>query len=318
MRTPVFIFSSGRCGSTLLQRLLNTYSNVTIWGEHAGALAPLAESYFQLVENRLSRDFPAPRPAHESLEELAARKDPRQWQPWLNFISQDDIEGSFRRHVESFFRHPAMMEDHVWGFKEIRYGQHDRVIEFLHRLFPEALFVFLCRDGLNTVASQFQAWHRPSSWARLVPTPALMAACRVWRLQYETFRRWHETGELDSYWISFEKLVADGEALRPLLDRMGLPLGPEQQKVIELIEGRGSAFEADDAVGQRWKQLGFLPLVAVEAIVGDLNRQLGYAPRTPARWWHRANSERQGAKHENRGMRSEQEAVRRGGSPAAG
>lgn len=311
MRRPIFIFSSGRCGSTLLQRLLNTYANVTIWGEHAGALAPLAESYFQLIENRISRDFPPPpRATSESLEQLAARKDPRHWQPWLNFISHDDIEGSFRRQVESFFRHPAMTEDHVWGFKEIRYGQNDRVIEFLRRLFPEALFVFLCRDGLNTVASQFQAWHRPSSWARLVPTPALVAACRVWRMQYQTFRRWHESGELDSYWITFENLVAGGEALRPLLDRMGLPLGAAQRAVIELIEGRGSAFEADAAVEERWKQLGFLPLVAVEAIVGDLNRQLGYAPPSPVRWLHGVKSERRESRSENRGMRRKKLEVR--------
>jgi hypothetical protein len=306
MRRPVFVFSSGRCGSTLLQRLLNTYPEVTIWGEHAGALAPLAESYYQLVENRLSRDFPPPvRPAGESLEQLAERKDPRRWQPWLNFVSQDDIEGSFRRHVESFFRHPAMTDDHVWGFKEIRYGRQDRVIEFLHRLFPEALFVFLCRNGLNTVASQFQAWHRPSSWGRLVPTRALVAACREWRLQYETFRRWHDGGELDSYWITFEDLVTGGEVLRPLLDRMGLRFGPAQQQVIELVEGRGSAFESDDAIDQRWKQLGFLPLAAVEAIVGDLNRELGYSARSPLRWLRRPDEPRESknAKSEIRGKK---------------
>lgn len=290
MPGPLFILSSGRSGSTLLQRVLNTYDMVTIWGEHSGFLAPLADAYFRLLETRGSQEFLFPASqAHpiETAEQLAQCKDPRQWQAWINFITPEHVTEFFRGHVESFFRHPVMDDDHIWGFKEIRYGRNDRVIEFLHRLFPDAVFVFLCRNALSTLASQLGAFHGKSRLGRLLPSRELASACRNWRLQNETLRQWHLSGRLHSYWIRYEDLDADLEALRPVLDALHVDLGSAQQAVFEMEEGRGSAFASNAGVADRWRSLGYLPLLAAEAMVGELNTSLGYeSPRGVA--WFRA------------------------------
>ena len=53
--TPIFIFSSGRCGSTLMQRILNSYTDITVWGEHNGFLLDIAEAFFMLLDKRNDR-----------------------------------------------------------------------------------------------------------------------------------------------------------------------------------------------------------------------------------------------------------------------
>lgn len=290
MPGPLFILSSGRSGSTLLQRVLNSYDHVTVWGEHAGFLAPLADSYFRLLESRGSREYLFPGTQEKplcSLADLAERKDPRHWQAWINFIVPADVTAFFRRHVESFLRHPLMGDDHLWGFKEIRYGGRDRVIEFLHELFPEAVFVFLCRNALSTLASQRHTFHGTTGLGKFVPTKRFLAACRAWREQNQALDDWHRSAKLHSHWLRFEDLAADGErALRPLLDSLGLEFGERQRMVFELDEGRGSRRPQNEVV-DRWRDLGWLPLLAAEAVVGELNAALGYESPRAARWARR-------------------------------
>jgi hypothetical protein len=283
----LFILSSGRSGSTLLQRVLNTYDDVTIWGEHAGFLAPTAEAYFRLIENPGSREFLFPGSAGrpiENLAQLAERKDPRQWQAWVNSFTPDDAATFFRRHVESFLKLPLMDDGHVWGFKEIRYGRGDRVIEFLATLYPRAVFVFLGRHALSTLASQFKAFQRGGRLGRLWPRRGLIDACRKWKLQNQTLLDWHRSGRLRSFWIPFEELSQGGAALAPLLAELGKKLGPEQEAVFGLDEGRGSAFGSSNGLDQRWKTFGYLPLAVAEAIVGEVNASLGYEAPPSLRW----------------------------------
>lgn len=287
MPGPLFILSSGRSGSTLLQRVLNSYDQITIWGEHAGFLTPLAESYFRLLENPGSREYLFPGTTDKplcSLADLVERKDPRHWQAWINFVTPADVATFFRHHVESFLRHPVMASDHVWGFKEIRYGGRDRVIEFLRELFPDAVFVFLCRNALSTLASQRQTFHGTTRLGRFVPSKRFLEACRAWREQNQALHGWHRSGKLHSHWLRFEDLAADGErALRPLLDVLGLEFGERQRMVFELDEGRGSRKPQTEVV-DRWRNLGWLPLLAAEALVGEVNAALGYESPRAIRW----------------------------------
>jgi hypothetical protein len=185
MKPPVFLLSSGRCGSTLVQRILNTYTDVTIWGEHAGVLRSAAEQYFRLLEladgkhplfeNRVN-GVPFAR------DRLTEEKSHNQWQAWLNWFNPSDLTPVFRNHVLSLFRPSFLGEEETWGFKEIRYGMDDRVIEFLSCLFPDAIFVFLVRDGYNTIASQVtQGWNVGAGSVRLgdvVPGPNVLKSPR--------------------------------------------------------------------------------------------------------------------------------------------
>ncbi len=42
---PVFIITTGRTGSTLLQRYVNCSKDLVIWGEHGGFITNLANAY---------------------------------------------------------------------------------------------------------------------------------------------------------------------------------------------------------------------------------------------------------------------------------
>ena len=39
---PIFLLGTGRCGSTLLQKILNSVENAMIYGEHGGFLKQVA------------------------------------------------------------------------------------------------------------------------------------------------------------------------------------------------------------------------------------------------------------------------------------
>ena len=47
---PIFLLGSGRSGTTLLQKILNSADDVMIWGEHGGFLKPIARAYFDHTE----------------------------------------------------------------------------------------------------------------------------------------------------------------------------------------------------------------------------------------------------------------------------
>lgn len=278
MATPLFVLSSPRSGSTLLQRVLNTYDDVLLCGEHGGFLRPMSLAWFRLQEDQSIGGYVFPANAKapvRSREDIRQKKDPAHWQAWLNFFSEEDARRHFRQVVESFFRNPLMGDDHVWGFKEVRYGAGDRVVEFLADLFPEAIFVFLSRSVYDNIASQIKAFRNPSRLRRTLPMRGFRNACRYWRAQNSSLREWHESGRLRSFWVRFEDLAGSVEALGPLVGALGKSIGPAQRSVLEMEEGRGGAF-GDRSVHARWKTISFPQLIAARLIAGELNDRLGH------------------------------------------
>ncbi len=294
MKPPVFVLSTGRCGSTLLQRILNSYPDVTIWGEHSGFLRSTAEVYFSLLEDPGNDRFlfgNGRSIAPLSPEQLTAAKASDQWQAWLNWFSPDDMTRLFRDHVCSFFRPPLLDESATWGFKEVRYGRDDRVIEFLVRLFPDAVFVFLVRNGFDTVSSQLMAWEsqgllKSVRFERLIPQRRLFTYARKWAAKNRTFLEWHASGKIRSFVVRFEDLVGQSPVLEPMLQAIGKTWGNEQRQIVASNEGRGSAFADGTNVRRRSECLGFLPLLMVERAFVGINAELGYESPGRLRWIH--------------------------------
>lgn len=292
MSVPLFILSSGRSGSTLVQRVLNSYDTVTIWGEHRGFLKDVAAAYYGILENPANRQYFTSlwRDATPEWEEVLAWKRSEEWQAWMNWVTTRDVDTHFRDFARRFFRHPSGRDEgHVWGFKEIRYGAGDRVIDFLAHLFPDARFVFLARNGLNTVTSQLRTFHSTGTRFQgvkdLVRLPLLVQRSDAWRVQNATLHDWHRSGRLRSTWIAYEDLARDAaQALGPLLEELGLQFGEAQQAVVaDRGEGRGTQFASDD-VNARWRTVGLVPMACAEMVLGDVNRQLGYDTPAALRW----------------------------------
>jgi hypothetical protein len=285
MKAPIFILGSGRSGSTLVQRLLNSYPDVTIWGEHGGFLKHTADAFFRLLEHRGNNQFVF---ANSSVSQtmpwsqVTEHKKPEHWQAWLNSFSREDVTTFFRTHLEAFFRHPSMPADHRWGFKEIRYGNQDRVVEFLSRLYPDAHFIFLVRNAFNTLASQGRAFGCRTRLGSILPHHAFRQECLAWRAQNESLWAWHISGRLRSFWFSYEDFSCRLASLGPLLTSLGKQIGPRQQEVLDMPEGRGSAFDSSDL--DRWRSQGFLQLCWAELAIGNLNEALGYKSPKRVAW----------------------------------
>jgi hypothetical protein len=269
--TPLFVLGGHRGGTTLLQRLLNSYDDVAVWGEHEGVLTQVADAYFRGAESReLWRNVRAP-----------GTSDPRSdWQAWMSAVAPADWDASFRRLVTSLFLPADAAGLRCWGFKEIRYGTTpgDRAIELLARLFPEAHVAFIVRNPFNMLAS---AASRPEGPRRLRD---VVRACGRLATRFGAFDRWHRSGRLRSHWIVYEDLVREEGHVHRLLADLGRALGPAQREVLAAEGGgRGSSFR-DAAVNERWRRLPPAWLAVARHGLAPTARTLGYSlpPVSPA------------------------------------
>jgi hypothetical protein len=269
--TPLFVLGGHRGGTTLVQRLLNSYDDVAIWGEHEGVLTQIADAYFRGVESKaLFADVRAP-----------GASDPRRdWQAWMSAVGAEDWDGSFRRLVTSLFRPDHGAPVRHWGFKEIRYGTtpDDRAIELLARLFPDARFAFIVRNPFNMLASAHSRPEGPRALGDVV------RVCGRIERRFATFLDWHRSGRLASYWIVYEELVRQEGDVHRLLADLGRALGPQQHAVLAAEgAGRGSSFR-DGAVNDRWQRLPAAWLAVARHALAPTATALGYPlpPVTPA------------------------------------
>ena len=159
--SPVFLFSSGRSGSTLLQRYLNTSDDLIIWGEHGGFISGLSRAYYHFLESdNIQKQFNVGRKNTKLLlnhEELVGVDV-----EWTNNFSSNDWKQAYRKMLLHLFT-IDLSSSVRWGFKEIRYGAKE--MRFLTELFPQAQMIFLVRHPLDTLASMVAAWLKPSqSW----------------------------------------------------------------------------------------------------------------------------------------------------------
>lgn len=181
---PVFIAGSGRCGSTLLQSILNTNPDFLIWGEHNGFLRQIAAAYFQAKHPRF--------PDHLRVGEAARierLRDARRWPAWDNLCGEAEFRERFQTFVRSFFADPEGRASR-WGFKEIRYARdsEDQTLSFLFECFPEARLVILVREPQATIFSMLSHWVFSERHLEEIGNEELdhqiLAAARSWNAQY--------------------------------------------------------------------------------------------------------------------------------------
>jgi hypothetical protein len=188
---PVFIAGSGRCGSTLLQSILNTNSDFLIWGEHNGFLRQVAAAYYQ-----------APHPRFPDGEGLSATarverlRDPRRWPAWDNLCGETEFRASFQDFVRSFFADPEGRASR-WGFKEIRYPRdaQDQTLPFLFDCFPEAKLILLVREPRPTLFSMLSRWVLSPDQTSIQDQELdvqILVAAEAWNAQYTALHRFSQ------------------------------------------------------------------------------------------------------------------------------
>src|SRR3954452_4776006 len=157
LERPVFLVGSGRCGSTLLQRLLNSSPEFLVWGEHSGLLSHLAAAYATAMGHQVASGIkaaPTDRPSRE-----AQLRHPDRWTAWDIGVNEDGVREIFRDFVLNFFVGPERKPVR-WGFKEPRnVWTGDLAMPFLHGLFAGPRTIILIRNPIATNRSMLLAWY---------------------------------------------------------------------------------------------------------------------------------------------------------------
>jgi hypothetical protein len=204
-RNLIFLVSQPRAGSTMLQRVLASHSDIHSVSEPWLAL-PLI---FSLRERGTTTDFDAAL-AHQALREFLQHLPEGENHYWealrrmLGYLYACALKASGKR---------------LFLDKTPRYYF---VIKELSRVFPDARVIFLVRNPVAVLASILDTWVKSDDVAQLYPfRHDLLTAPR---LILEGIRGSGSTGIT----VRYEELVAEPEnGIRRLCDQLGLHFHPE-------------------------------------------------------------------------------------------
>ena len=210
-RTPFFIIGTGRCGSTLLQRMLMAHDDVVI--------PPETHFFSRFDPTRLVGADPLPDALVDRWIE-GCRRD-----PWFDELGID--ADALRQAAADGCR---TSHDLFWWFFDTlapgvapRPGEktphHEKYIDRIRAMFPEAKFVHIHRDPRDVVVSLHREdWMHGASYQRIAHHVA-----KVLRRQ----ERVEATLGASYHRLRFEDLLAEPEAvLRRLCEFLDLEFRP--------------------------------------------------------------------------------------------
>jgi Sulfotransferase family len=197
--SPVFIFGTGRCGSTHLQRLISLRTTCWIWGEHDGFLAPLLGSVQRYERSQpLSRNV-FPRSAETDAQLIEHVTTDSAALSWLNRLSDNTLRTKITALVEELFRSRLPKGWSEWGFKEILYGLNNDWPSVLLELFPTANAAFSFRNPKATITSMMLTWS-----PQIARDPLDVAL--IQRIYQERTERWRK---IVTYFLSLKEKSSD-------------------------------------------------------------------------------------------------------------
>jgi Sulfotransferase family len=271
---PLLILGVRRSGTTLLRVMLDRHSQ----------LAVPDESYFvpQLADRHLRRVD-----ADEFVDDLRRLNTVAEWNVPLDEVRSQLHDrmsaGEAIGTVYAVYAHERGKPR--WGDKTPMYMQNLRLLE---RLFPDARFVHLIRDGRDAALSFLampggivtETWMHPR-------TPAEFA-CQ-WRTEVAAARRLGRRVGARYVEVRYEELVADAEtALQRVCAFAGLEYEPAMLDYAGNVDVSAKPHQQrlmqPPTTGVRdWRtQMSSADVAAFERVAGDLLREVGYeTTRTP-------------------------------------
>lgn len=197
---PIFVVGCPRSGTTVIGRCLSAHPDVGGSDESMflGSLARIYQNFY-------------------------VGDNPRAAAPLKNYISEDDLLGTLGRCSDDIFGsllarlgRPRYLDHTPW---------YSRSIDFIDRLYPDAVFIHVIRDGRDVVASLEHSYRSGYWWAGATQTDRsrlwvqLVSTCQqsATRLSLAPARRYIE--------VSYEQLCSTPfRQLGDLLDFLDLPL----------------------------------------------------------------------------------------------
>ena len=151
----VLICSTGRSGSTTMQRIINTIPNSNICGENYGAINSLLEFYRRLKIT--TKDY-VPGHLKPAIFEDIVNKNIKP--AWYNSYNLNQIVQLIQITVINMFKNSE--KTNVWGFKEIRYDSNNiNYMKDFKELFPQTKIIIQIRE--NLIAQSNSGWFKEDS-----------------------------------------------------------------------------------------------------------------------------------------------------------
>lgn len=167
---PIFVLGFYRGGTTLLQRLLNCFQGLAIWGEHSGFLREFARAYCSIRSSELQK---------VNVTDYAHFNGyARRFVSWANGFDANEFLAWQRSSVQQLFGTPP---DVRWGFKEIRYNDHEMML-YLTALYPGCRILFLTRSPEDILVSRVLVrWE-----TRFHETAEITRLCETFETEWHT------------------------------------------------------------------------------------------------------------------------------------
>lgn len=275
---PFFIVGSGRCGSTLLRRILTAHSRVCIPPE-MGYLAQVIEGFRQ----RAWRKWP-----QLCANVLDWYRFTDNWKPLIEpivpsvLVRLQDLPPDLRslgRIIDLIYRvvAPAQGKDEgcLWGDKT---PANTDIMPKIHEVFPGARFIHLLRDGCDVVASFLEKDNLYT----------FESAAERWRDSVVRARQFAGKLPKQVLEIRYEELVRDPEAsVRRCCALLEIDFKPEMlaEKSHAANLGDVAAFDhhrkvlddiSTDSIGKGRRTLSTEQLARLQVIIGPMLAQCEY------------------------------------------
>lgn len=271
MSPPFFIVGSARSGTTLLRVILNAHSEVAV---------PPESRFVTELWNGSDEVDP-----EDFIERLASHRQFQGWSLDPDLVRRELGGGdhiTYARAVEgTYFAYMRAHGKTRWGDKTPRYVLK---LPFLARLFPDARFVHLIRDGRNVALSYAKVPFGPKTAPK---------AAAVWSERIMTgVRDGRPLGPERYLELRYEDLVEDPERrTRELCDFLSLNFEPSMldytEKVDEMVFEKASTynphvFEKPKAGVRSWEtEMPESHVKLFEAVAGETLEMFGYPRRYP-------------------------------------
>jgi len=291
MLEPVFIIGCARSGTTILGEFFENNSQcyylneIDVWQRHSG----LEKRIFRFFWNRM------PNPILIRTIQYKLSKILRNFKitkPTTHLLTQNDVRLENIRRVEKLM---LSLENKRLVIKHPRDSLR---IPFIKKLFPNAKFLHIIRDGRD-VACSLMGNQGSGYWAHIKPP-----GWEIWQDNYSKGPikyawQWDETiniinkekskiPEKDFEEIHYEDLVKDPErVIRKIFDKFEIPFESSQQELCKKVQNSMSdsyvagskKYTSKDhsiRIGRFKENLTDEELVQVEKILGKNNAKYGY------------------------------------------
>lgn len=218
---PIFIIGLNRSGTTLLRLMLDAHSRIAIPNE----------SHFFLRYYERRAELADLREPHRRLALVEEILGERYVQLWDRKLAPSDIDLEQCTSLEETIRqiylaYARAFGKDLWGDKTPEYATEAHI---LNRMFPDARFIHLIRDGRDVALSIIQRTWGPNDF---------VTAMRSWAADVTWTRKMLAMLPEDKYVeLRFEDLIAQPEAeLRRLTDFLGVEFEAQMLRYSEGAE----------------------------------------------------------------------------------